>query len=150
MSEKVSKSQDIEKNKKGLSLPERLAGYSKKQSDFMIALLDCGVVIEACRKSGVSEKCAYKWLKDGLEDELQEIRANLIEKDLNRLQLACSLAVDTLIEVMNDDKAPRGIKVNASRAVLDNIMKKREQEQIINKINALQEALSEAVEGKNA
>lgn len=149
MKEKVSKSQSLEENK-GLKLPERLAGYSKKQSDFMVALLDCGIVIEACKKSGVSERCAYKWLKDGLEKELQEIRANLIEKDLNRLQLACGLAVNTLIEVMQDDKAPRGIKVNASRAVLDNIFKCREQEQIINKLSLLQEAFTRAVEDKNA
>jgi lipopolysaccharide biosynthesis regulator YciM len=137
---KINDSADIEE-KKGLLLPEKLAGYSKKQSDFLLAMLDTGVIAEAAKKSKISEVTAHKWLNEGLAKELQSIRANLIEKDLNRLQLACGLAVNTLIDIIQDAQASKSVKVNACKTILENSMKIREQEQIISRLEELEERM---------
>ena len=57
------------------------------------------------------------------------------------MQLACQLAVDTLIKALEDEKSSIGLKVKASKSILDTTLKIREQELIINRIEALEDRL---------
>ena len=49
-----------------IKLPEKLSGYTKKQSDFLISLLDTGIISEAAKKANITESTAHKWLNNGL------------------------------------------------------------------------------------
>jgi len=128
-----------------MNLPEKISGYSKKRSDFLIALLDVGVISEAAKRANITESTAHKWLNDGLNEELKKIRASLIKKHLDKLQLACGLAVDTLIEIlMNKDKLYSiNIRERASKTILENTLKIREQDQIIQRVENLEDRLFE-------
>jgi len=124
-----------------LNFAEKISGYTKKQSDFLIAFLDCGIISEAAKKAQITEATAHKWLNNGLNKDLQIIKADLIEKYLNKLQLASGLAVNTLISIMKDEKNSINARLKASTTILDATLKIREQEQIIKRIEALEEKL---------
>lgn len=126
-----------------LNLPEKLSGYTQKQSDFLIAMLDGGIISEAAKKADISEATAHKWLNNGLDKELRTIRANIIEKHLNKLQLASGLAVQTLIDILEDKNTSAGSKLKASTIILGTTMKIREQEEILNRLEALEEQVEE-------
>jgi len=126
-----------------LNLPEKLSGYPQKQSDFLIAMLDTGIISEAAKRAHITEATAHKWLNNGLDKVLKEMRAELIDEALNKLQLACTFAVDTLLEILSNKENPLSIRLKASTFVLDATFKIREQEQIIDRLDALEERIDE-------
>lgn len=126
-----------------LNLPEKLSGYPQKQSDFLIAMLDTGIISEAAKRAHITEATAHKWLNGGLSKELKTLRAGLIEESLNKLQLACDFAVETLLEIMKDKSTPVGVKLKTCTTILDTTLKLREQEQIIDRLEALEERIDD-------
>lgn len=126
-----------------LNLPEKIGGYPKKQSDFLIAMLDTGIISESAKRANVTEATAHKWLNEGLNKELKALRAGLIEESLNKLQLTCALAVDTLYDILNNKDNALSIRLKASTFILDTTMKIREQEQIIERLEALEERIDD-------
>lgn len=126
-----------------LNLPEKLSGYTQKQSDFLLAMLDCGIISEAAKRANVSEATAYKWLNDGLNKDLRNIRAGIIEGHLNKLQFATDKAVQCIIEILDDEKSSAGIKLKASQIILNTTLKLQENEQIVDRLEEIEKRMEQ-------
>lgn len=47
-----------------MELLENLTGYSKKQIDFVFAMLETGNISKSCKMASISEATAFKYLKN--------------------------------------------------------------------------------------
>lgn len=126
----------------------KIAGLSKKQSDFVLALIETGFITKAAEIAGVSETTAYKWLKEGLNDIVDEVRQSLFDKRINELQQMMKLANQAVKDTFDDEKASRNTKLNAAKIVYDNVFRYNEQRNIIEQMGELRELFKERVEGQ--
>ena len=126
----------------------KIAGLSKKQSDFVLALIETGFITKAAEIAGVSETTAYKWLKEGLNDIVDEVRQSLFDKRINELQQMMKLANQAVKDTLEDEKASRNTKLNAAKIVYDNVFRYNEQRNIIEQMGELRELFKERVEGQ--
>ena len=97
-----------------LKLSKKLSKYPPKQSNFLIAMFEKGIVSIAAKTANVTEATAHKWLNGGLNETLEEMRLEMIDAALNKIQVACNSAVDTLIEILNDKSNSASIRLKCS------------------------------------
>ena len=116
-----------------------LKKYSKKQQDFIEALLSGASIAEAARKAEISVVTSYKWLNMGIREDVDAYRHTLSEHSLQKLKQGMELAVDTLFETLQDPGCPRSIKVNACRVIIENNFRLREQDSIISRLAELEQ-----------
>jgi phage terminase small subunit len=126
----------------------KIAGLSKKQSDFVLALLETGFITKAADIAGVTEKTAHKWLNDGLKEIVDEVRQSLFDGRINELQDMMKLANEAVKETFEDEKASRNTKLNAAKIVYDNVFRYNEQKNIIEQMEELRQLFKERVEGQ--
>lgn len=127
----------------------KIAGLSKKQSDFVLALIETGFITKAAEIAGVTETTAHKWLKqDGLDTVVDKVRQSLFDKRINELQNMMKLANQVVKETLEDEKASRNTKLNAAKIVYDNVFRYNEQRNIIEQMEELRELFKERVEGQ--
>lgn len=127
----------------------KIAGLTKKQSDFVLALIETGFITKAAEIAGVTETTAHKWLKqDGLDIIVDEVRQSLFDKRINELQNMMKLANQAVKETLEDEKASRNTKLNAAKIVYDNVFRYNEQRNIIEQMEELRELFKERVEGQ--
>ena len=75
----------------------------------------------AAVKIGVSEAQAYRLAKSPfVVDRVAELRTEATAQAVSQLSNAASLAVTTLVSLMDDDHEPN-IRLNAAKAVLANV-----------------------------
>ena len=121
----------------------KIDDYSHKQCDFLIAMLDCdGNISEAAKSAKISEATAHRWLNNGLNKDIKAIKNNFVESYLNKLQIASGYAVDSIIEILRDKNTSVNIKLKASKIALDMTLKIREDEEIVAKLNELEERVA--------
>ena len=93
----------------------------------------------------VGERTLHTWLKDrAFASAYREARATAVSQAIARLQQASSEAVDCLKDVMEDPEAAAPAKVTAARTVLEMAVKGTEIAELQRRLNALEEAESEA------
>jgi phage terminase small subunit len=127
----------------------KIAGLTKKQSDFVLALIETGFITKAAEIAGVTETTAHKWLKqDGLDTIVDKVRQSLFDKRINELQNMMKLANQAVKETLEDEKASRNTKLNAAKIVYDNVFRYNEQRNIIEQMEELRELFKERVEGQ--
>lgn len=124
----------------------KIAGLNKKQSDFVLALIETGFITKAADVAGVTEKTAHKWLNDGLKEIVDEVRQSLFDGRINELQDMMKLANQAVKETLEDDKASRNTKLNAAKIVYDNVFRYNEQKNIIEQMEELRQLFKERVE----
>ncbi|MDI3543060.1 MAG: hypothetical protein PWP57_663 [Candidatus Atribacteria bacterium] len=114
-----------------------------KQETVALALLESPTVAEASRRSGVSEKTIYVWLKEPEFQEIfREVKRCFISLTLSRLEGITGEAIETLREIMltGEGESPR---VSASKAILETVLKLYEYEQLEERIAKLEERVNE-------
>jgi phage terminase small subunit len=121
----------------------KIAGLSKRQSDFVIALIETGFITKAADIAGVTESTAHKWLKQGLNEIVDEVRQSLFDKRINELQDMMKLANKAVRDTLEDEKASRNTKLNAAKIVYDNVFRYNEQRNIIEQMEELRELFKE-------
>src|SRR5712691_1363627 len=118
---------------------------SARQQKAILALLTEPSVRDAARTVKIGERTLHTWLKDKTFTEAyHEARATAVSQAIARLQQASSEAVDCLKEVMGDPEAAAPAKVTAARTVLEMAVKGTEIAELQRRLNALEEAESEA------
>lgn len=122
---------------------EELSKYNKKQLDFMFAFLKNGNISKSCKIANITEKTAHKYLKNGLAEEINKVRKRQIEKTFQKLEYASLKATDTIIDILEDEKCPKSVKLNASKSVLDYALKIREQTEIIERLEGIEKRINE-------
>ncbi len=121
---------------------------SPRQLQVLPHLLTCPSYEEAARRSGISPKQIYSWLKEpAFQDELKKQRNSIFCEALSSLKAAVHKAVQTLISLLEDGD-PR-IRLLASEKILLNTFKGTEFLGIEERIKALEE-LSEKASQKGA
>lgn len=129
-----------------LNIP-KIAGLTKKQSDFVLALIETGFITKAAKVAGITETTAHKWLKEGLNEIVDDVRQSLFDTRINELQEMMKLANQAVKETFEDEKASRNTKLNAAKIVYDNVFRYNEQRNIIEQMDELREMFKERIEG---
>ena len=97
---------------------------TRKQYTVLAALLSEPTIEKAAKQSGVSAPTIYRWLKDvEFRQEYVAAKWQVVQQTIGRLQLASSLAVNTLQDVMKDPEAPTACKVSSAKIVLEMTLK---------------------------
>lgn len=117
--------------------------YSKKQVDFIFAILETGNILKSSKIAGITEATAHKYLQNGLADEINKIRKSYIEENLKRLEYASLKATDVIIDILGEENCPKSIKLNASKTILDYSLKIREQTEIIERLEGIERRIEE-------
>lgn len=127
----------------------KIAGLTKKQSDFVLALIETGFITQSAQIAGVTERTAHKWLKeDGLNAIVDEVRQSLFDKRINELEQMMRLANQVVKDTLEDEKATNNTKLNAAKIVYDNVFRYNEQRNIIEQMDELREMFKERIEGQ--
>lgn len=124
-----------------MEIAEKLTQYSKKQVDFIMAMLETGNIARSCKIANITETTAFKYLKNGLDKEINNIRQEYIEIHLKKLEYMAIKAIDVICEILHDDKCTNMVKFNVSRTVLDYSLKVREQTQVIERLERIEERI---------
>lgn len=122
---------------------EDLTKYSKKQIDFIFAILETGNISKSAKIANITETTAFKYLKNGLSEEINKIRKRYIEESLKKLEYASVKATDTIINILEDEKSANSVRLNASKTILDYSLKIREQTEIIEKLNNIEKRIND-------
>lgn len=122
----------------------KIAGLSKKQSDFILALIETGFISKAAEAAGITEPTAHRWMNDGLKDIVDEVRQALFDNGINDLQGMVGLANKAVRETLLDEEATHNTKLNAAKIVYDNVFRYNEQRNVIEQMEELREMLKES------
>ena len=121
-----------------------MKGLSKKQTNFVIALMTCDTIAQAHEQAGISQASAYKYLKDPLfKKAMSDMRNEVMRTVANKLMNSGTQAVDALKTIMNDENAPHTARVSASRAILEHLTKTFELSDIVERLEKLEDRLNE-------
>ena len=124
-----------------MELADKLAKYNKKQVDFIMAMLENGNISKSAKIANITETTAFKYLKDGLNEDIKSIRKLQIEENLKQFEFASLKATEVIINILEDENCPKSIKLNASKTVLDYSLKIREQTEIIERLKNIEEKM---------
>ena len=112
---------------------------SRKQEQAISGLLATRTMAEAATVTGVGESTLRRWLKDSdFIEEYRVARRQCVAVALSNLGRICSQAVCTLEEVMSNVNATPSSRVSAAKAALDVVVKVCEQEDLGQRITALE------------
>jgi len=121
----------------------KITGLTKKQSEFILALIETGFITKAAEIAGITEATAHRWLNDGLNNVVDEVRQTLFDNRINELQGMMKLANQAVKDTLEDEKATHNTKLNAAKIVYDNVFRYNEQRNIIEQMEELREMFKE-------
>jgi len=117
-----------------------MAKVEHKTDQAVAALISCGSIAEAAQVAGIGERTLYSWLADkDFQEQYRTARRAVVAQAMAQLQRVSSLAVSTLADIMSDSEAPASSRVSASKAVLELAIKAVELEDIMSRLDALEE-----------
>ncbi len=91
-----------------------------KQNKAIEALLLTNTIDRAAKRANVSEASIYRWMKqESFQTALRKARRDILAHTTTRLQQMSVRALDTLENVMDDQKASSASRVSASRLTMD-------------------------------
>jgi transcriptional regulator with XRE-family HTH domain len=118
------------------------AGLTAKQEAAITALLTEPSQEQAAKKAGVSRSSLRRWLaSEDFQSAYKRAKSESLEAVLTALQGAAIKAVMTLRDVMDDVDAKPSERVSAAKAVLDNLLRSREQLEIEDRLRTLEQQL---------
>ena len=113
---------------------------TNKQLNFMFALLSEPTTTQAYKKIGISEKTACKWLKDPIfQMHFKKLRLDFIKNTTGKLQANTTRAVDTLVNIMENEDLSALARVQSARTILEFAYKGVEIEDIQERLDKLEE-----------
>lgn len=113
-----------------------------KEEIFFLNLLGEPTVRAAAAKTGISEATAYRWVKNPeFRKKYREACLDAVQMAIHKLQLAVGPSVDILLEVILDRKSPANARVNAVRAVWEIALKGIAFENMLGRIEQLEQKL---------
>ena len=113
---------------------------NRKREEAIAALLGCPTIQAAAEKTGISVRTLQAWLKEpDFITDYQEARTAIVSQATARLRSIMTEAVDVLAEVMNEPANPPGPRISAAKTVLEMGLKAVENEEIIDRLSALEE-----------
>jgi hypothetical protein len=105
-----------------------VAGQRRRTADdAMVLALACGATVEsAAQRAGVSERTAFRRLKDAaFQERVQATRLEMVQRTGGMLTAASLEAVKTLMQLLQTSSSAT-VRLGAARTILDLSMKVRE------------------------
>jgi hypothetical protein len=113
-----------------------------KQERALVCLLSEPTATEAAKKAGVGLTTLMRWLnEEDFSNAFHTARGQLLDAALAKLQGASGAAVDTLRTLMEREDVPPAARISAARSILDLGMKLREQLEIGERLEAIEQML---------
>ena len=122
---------------------------SRKQEQAIINMLIFPTIGEAAKQTGISEVTLWRWLQlSDFADKYRAAKRQAVSQAIARLQQTTTLAVDTLVEVMQSIDAKDTAKVTAAKVILEMAFKAVEVEDLAAKVEELEQLIQERLEGQ--
>jgi hypothetical protein len=116
---------------------------NSKEELILSALLSCPTVREASSKCGVPESTIRDYLaKPEFMERYKAAKADIVKGVSTKIQNKMSEAVDVVSELMESKDTPSAVRLNASKVILDQGTELHKTEQIIERIEKLENAFS--------
>ena len=113
-----------------------------RQEQALIALIEQPTMKEAARASGVSEPTLWRYLQNKeFHQAYREAKRSLLDAALGDLHKATGRAVAVLCEVMEDEKAMGGARVQAARTILSYAIQTGQLEELMKRLEAVENRL---------
>ena len=111
-----------------------------EQVQAISALLTEKDIRSAASKVGVSEQTLYVWIReDTFKQALQLCKRDALSLAMMQLQYNAQLATNTLVDILQSDKAGLPTKITAARTLLDFAFKAVEIEDIQERLATLEQ-----------
>ena len=115
-----------------------------KMFAFLQAMLEESTIAKAAEKAGISRKTAYVYLhNEEFNAELEKRRSECINDTVRYLQGKLALCGETLVDIIADPDAGSQVKINAVNTIYANCRAFVEQEEIIKRIEKVENRLKE-------
>lgn len=117
---------------------------TNRQIAFMNALLVSPNVTQAAATAGICKTSAYKYLKDPeFVAELDARRTETAKDAMQLLRGKMTSCAETLIRIVENEKVPAAVRVQAIQTVFSNVERMIEQQEIIARMDKVENQLSE-------
>lgn len=114
-------------------------GVSFKDEQLIQALLTNRTIKEAAAEIGRSENQVYRRVKQpAFVEKYEAARRQLLHKTTAEIQVHLSTAVQTMVNVMNDDDSSPQVRLNAADCIMKNAMKLTEITDILQRLDRLE------------
>lgn len=119
-----------------------MKAITKKQQNFIVALMSTDTIEQAANAAGIAQTTAYKYLKDpDVIISMRELRSEVMRQLAGSLSNAGGKAVQTLEEIMGNKKAPAHARVSAARAILEHLYRVYEINDVVSRIDELEKRI---------
>lgn len=113
-------------------------------------LLKGNSIAQSAKNVGISEATLNRWLANSDFKVVLNERKNLIvDNCIDKINLLGNKAITVLDSMLNDEKVSSNVRLNASKSILDMILKFNEQRNIIDKMKEIEDLLNEKVGASN-
>jgi len=110
-----------------------------KQQNFIEAYLTSNSMKEAVKKCGIARKTAYNYLKEPeIKEEIQRRKTELMQDTTLFMQSNLQKASQVLMDIINDEKTPQSVRVQAINTLFSNCQKLVENTDILERIEELE------------
>ena len=109
-------------------------------------LLKGNSIVESAKNVGVSEATLNRWLANTeFKVVLNERKSIIVDNCIDKINLLGNKAITVLNSMLDDENVSSNVRLNASKSILDMILKFNEQRNIMNKMKEIEELLNEKV-----
>lgn len=108
----------------------KVHAFTPKQESFIAEYLQTGNITQAAKKAGVTKKAVYRWLKNGLEEEIAERQKKIADKAIKQMQTATVEATNYLLSVVKNEQSPSSEKLKAADLLTRNGLKAFESDRL--------------------
>lgn len=123
-----------------------MSKLSIKQELAINELLKGNSIVDSAKNIGVSEATLNRWLANSeFKLVLNGRKKQIVDNCIDSINLMGNKAIKVLNNILDNDIASDNVKLNASKSILDMILKFNEQNNIIEKMKEIEELLSEKV-----
>lgn len=123
-----------------------MAKLSVKQELAINELLKGNSIVDSAKIIGISEATLNRWLANSeFKVVLNERKSLIVDNCIDKVNLMGNKAIKVLDSILDNESASDNVKLNASKSILDMILKFSEQRNIIDKMKEIEELLNEKV-----
>ena len=113
-------------------------------------LLKGNSIAKSAKNVGVSEATLNRWLANTeFKVVLNERKSIIVDNCIDKINLLGNKAITVLDSILDDENVSSNVRLNASKSILDMILKFNEQRNIMDKMKEIEELLNEKVGASN-
>ncbi|MDE7245108.1 MAG: hypothetical protein K2O18_14205 [Oscillospiraceae bacterium] len=115
-----------------------------KDEKIIAALLSSPTIRAASAACGISESQIYTRLRNPeFKRKYDKARGELLDRNTAALQSQIGAAIETMGQICNDTETAAQVRLNAADAIIRNSLKLTEQNDILTRLEALEETVNE-------